>query len=144
MVPAIWWGLLAVSLFIAEVATASFFFLWIGAGAAVTALASFFVGPDWAQCLVFLLTSIFLVAVSRPWAARISPKTARLANVDSLVGQEGRIARPLRAPGQAYAVVEGESWRVEEASGKSLKAGDRVKVREVRSNQLIVELQNAG
>ncbi|HVM32523.1 MAG TPA: NfeD family protein [bacterium] len=138
MGPALWWGLLAVVMFTLEVATASFFFLWIGAGAVLTAVASFWLGPDWAQYACFALSSILLVAVSRRWAAKISGKSSRLANVDSLVGQEGRVTQVL-SPAKVYATVEGESWLVEALDGRPLALGDLVSVREVRSNRLMVE-----
>ena len=53
MVPALWWGLLAIVLFTLEVATASFFFLWIGAGAALTAVFCYWMGPEWIQYAFF-------------------------------------------------------------------------------------------
>ncbi|MGH7739613.1 MAG: NfeD family protein [bacterium] len=143
MSPALWWGLLAVIMFTLEVSTASFFFIWIGAGALLTAVASFFVQPEWLQYLLFILSSILLVAVSRRWASKLSGKSVRLANVDSLVGRTGAVTKLLTDPSNAYATVDGESWRVETSDLKPLRVGERILVKEVRSNLLIVEISQS-
>jgi membrane protein implicated in regulation of membrane protease activity len=142
MVPALWWGLLAIVLFTLEVATASFFFLWIGAGAALTAVFCCWMGPEWVQYAFFTLSSILLVALSRRWAGKIAGKSARLANVDSLVGQRGQVVKLMPALGRGYAKVEGESWLVETLEAKPLKVGDVVLVKEVHANRLAVEVVN--
>jgi membrane protein implicated in regulation of membrane protease activity len=143
MVPALWWGLLAVALFTLEIATTSFFFLWIGAGAVITAVASFFVPSDVIQYILFGVSSVFLVAISRRWATKLSGKSSRLANVDSLIGQTGKVTKLLsNPPTHGYAMVEGQSWRVEAQGNASLTVGDEIRVKEVRSNLLIVEIIN--
>jgi membrane protein implicated in regulation of membrane protease activity len=143
MIPALWWGLLAVALFTLEIATTSFFFLWIGAGAVITAVASFFVPSDAIQYLIFGVSSVFLVALSRRWASKLSGKSSRLANVDSLVGQTGKVTKLLsNPPTQGYAMVEGQSWRVEAKGDSSLAVGGEIRVKEVKSNLLIVEIIN--
>jgi membrane protein implicated in regulation of membrane protease activity len=141
--PVLWWGLLAVILFTLEISTASFFFVWLGAGAVVTAFASLFLYPAWIQYSIFGISSLLLVAVSRRWASKISGKSVRLANVDSLVGQTGIITKVMKEePFQAYAKVDGEAWRVETKDQKLLAVDSKIVVKEVRSNILIVEILN--
>ena len=140
MPPAFWWSLAAVALFALELATASFFFLWIGAGAALTAVVSFFVPVDWIQYSVFAVSSVLLVALSRPWARRFSAKPGRPANVDALVGREGTVTKVERSrPREGYVKVDGELWRAAALGSGPLKAHAKVEVVEVRSNQLVVK-----
>jgi membrane protein implicated in regulation of membrane protease activity len=140
MYPAIWWGITAVVFFSLEVATASFFFLWIGAGAVLTAVLSFFVPAVWIQYSVFAGSSILLVILSRKWAGRFSGPTRRLANVDSLLGRTAVVTKLLKDhPTQAYVNVDGEMWRAEMTDKAPMVLGQQVVVKHTRSNYLIVE-----
>ena len=142
MYPALWWGITAVIFFTLEVATASYFFLWIGAGAVLTAILSFFVPTQWIQFTFFSAASILLVLVSRRWAGRFSGPTKRLANVDSLVGRTAVVTRLLKDhPAQAYVNVDGEIWRAETADQSPMALGQKVHIKHIRANFLIVEAQ---
>jgi membrane protein implicated in regulation of membrane protease activity len=142
MYPALWWGITAVVFFTLELTTASFFFLWIGAGAVLTALLSFFVPEQWIQFTVFAVSSVLLVSVSRRWAHRFSGPTRRLANVDALVGKTAVVTRLLKDhPTQAYVNVDGgEIWRAEMEDQTPMALGQQVVVKKTRANFLIVEI----
>jgi membrane protein implicated in regulation of membrane protease activity len=142
MVPAVWWIITAVVFFILEMATASFFFLWIGAGAVLTALTSLFVDKDWIQYTVFAVSSILLVVLSRPWAKRFSGKNIRFSNVDALIGQTGSVTKVQRDfTWQGYIKVGGEMWKVESENKVPLTLEGNVVVLEARSNVLVVKVQ---
>jgi len=144
MYPALWWGITAVLFFTLEVATASYFFLWIGAGAVLTAILSIFVPIVWIQYSVFAGSSVLLVVASRKWAGRFSGPTKRLANVDSLVGRTAVVTRLLKDhPTQAYVNVDGEIWRAETANQTPMALGQKVLVKHTRANFLIVESSKA-
>jgi membrane protein implicated in regulation of membrane protease activity len=138
--PAVWWIVTAVVFFILEIATASFFFLWIGAGAVVTAILSLFVGTEWIQYTTFAVSSIVLVAVSRRWAHVLTGKTGRLSNVDALVGQTAVVTKVFQDNNwQGYVKVNGEMWRVETENKEPLEKNAQVTVVSARSNVLVVE-----
>jgi membrane protein implicated in regulation of membrane protease activity len=137
--PLIWWIIAAVAFFILEMATASFFFLWIGAGAVVTAVVSLFIDTAWIQYLIFAVSSIVLVAVSRPWAQRFS-KTRRPANVDALVGRTGIVTKVSSDTAwQGTVKVEGEYWKAESEKQEPLQKNGQVAVQAARSNVLVVK-----
>jgi membrane protein implicated in regulation of membrane protease activity len=126
--------------FILEISTASFFFLWIGAGAVITVVVSLFSVPAPAEYTVFVVSSLLLVIVSRRWAGAISGKSTQIANVDALVGQTGQITKVYPyAPWQGYAKVCGESWRVETEKEILIQMNDEIKVLSVKSNILVVK-----
>ncbi len=140
MYPVVWWAITAVVFFILELTTASFFFLWIGAGAALTAVISFFVENVNIQYAVFALSSILLVTLSRPWASRISGKTKRAANVDGLVGQPAVVTKVEKDnSAQGYVKVGGEFWKVETENQEKLKVHEKVTVVAARGNILVVK-----
>lgn len=141
MHPVVWWIAAAVVLFILELMTASFFFLWIGAGAVLTAVLSFFVDKAPVEYLTFALSSLVLVALSRRWAPRLSGQTQRVANVDALVGQTAVITKiDANPPYQGYAKVGGESWKVESENQVPLTLGGRASVIMLKGNVLVVRV----
>ena len=141
MHPVVWWVATAVVFFILELTTASFFFLWIGAGALLTALLSFFVDKAWIEYLSFALSSLLLVALSRRWAPRLSGKTQRAANVDALVGQTAIITKiDPHQSFQGYAKVGGEAWKVESENQEPLTKGAKASVTLVKGNILVVKI----
>jgi membrane protein implicated in regulation of membrane protease activity len=140
MHPLIWWAATAVVFFTLELSTASFFFLWIGAGAVITALTSLFVRTGWIQYVVFGASSLLLVALSRRLAPRLSGKPQRPSNVDSLVGLTALVLKV--EPNQSdrgTVKVEGETWMAESQDRSPLVPGGRVGVVSVRGNVLVVK-----
>ena len=141
MYPVVWWAITAVVFFILELTTASFFFLWIGAGAAITAILSFFVGTDWIQFTAFVVSSILLVTISRRWASRFSGATKQVANVDSLVGKPGVVTKIDKDEhSHGYVKVGGEFWKAESENQERLTMHEKVTVVAVRSNVLVVKV----
>lgn len=141
MYPVVWWIVLAVVFFILELTTASFFFLWIGAGALVTAILSYFLDTAWIQYSTFGASSVLLVLISRPWATRMSGTTKRAANVDSLVGQKVLVTKAEKHPSyQGYVKVGGEIWKAETENQEQMKINEEVTVISVRGNILVVKI----
>jgi membrane protein implicated in regulation of membrane protease activity len=139
--PAVWWAVTAVVFFTLELTTASFFFLWIGAGAVLTAILSIFVETAWIQYATFAVSSIILVSISRPWARRLSGTTQRSANVDALAGQTAIVTKVgENNPAQGYVKVGGEFWKAESENQEPLKMNEKVSVVAVRSNVLVVKV----
>lgn len=139
--PAFWWTITAVVFFILEISTASFFFLWIGAGAVVTAIVSLFIDTVWIQFTVFTVSSIALVVLSRRWAVFFTGKTNRPANVDMLVGQTAIVTKVFNdSPWQGYIKVSGEMWRAETENKDPLEKNGQVTVVAARSNVLVVKV----
>lgn len=141
MHPVVWWVATAVVFFILELTTASFFFLWIGAGALLTALLSLFVDKAWIEYLTFFLSSLILVTLSRRWAPRLSGKTQRVANVDALVGQTALVIKiEKHQPSLGYVKVGGEFWKAESENQEPLKIEGEVNVVAVKGNVLVVKV----
>ena len=141
MYPVVWWIVAAVIFFILELSTASFFFLWIGAGALATAVLSYFVDTAWVQYAAFAVSSIVLVTVSRPWASRLSGITQRAANVDALVGQKAVITKVEKhMPNKGYVKVGSEIWKAESENQEPLELNVEVTVASVHGNTLTVKI----
>ena len=141
MHPVVWWIATAVVFFTLELTTASFFFLWIGAGAVVTSLVSLVVNIAWVEYITFAVSSILLVALSRRWAPRFSGKVQRSSNIDALIGQTAIVTKvDDHNLFMGYAKVDGEIWKAESEDQKSLKVDEKVSVVAVRGNVLVVKI----
>ncbi|HJT23108.1 MAG TPA: NfeD family protein [bacterium] len=141
MHPVVWWIATAVVFFILELTTASFFFLWIGAGAFLTAILSLFVDKAPVEYLTFIISSLLLVGISRRWAPRLSGKTQRAANVDALIGQTAVVTKvDAVQPFLGYAKVGGEAWKIESENQEPLTMGGKTIVASVKGNILVVKV----
>ena len=141
MHPVVWWIATAVVFFILELMTASFFFLWIGAGAVVTALLSVIVETAWVEYATFAGSSILLVALSRRWAPRFSGKIQRPSNIDALIAKTAIVTKvDDHALYMGYVKVDGEIWKAESEDQTPLKVDGKVSVVEVKGNILVVKI----
>ena len=140
MQPSIWWVLAGVAFMVVEMAAATFFLIWFGVGAFLTAIFSLFVKTPWAQYTFFAVSSVLLVVVSRRWTQRLSGPSARAANMDALAGQEGLVIELLDgAKGCVVIKVAGETWRAETEDASPLKQGQNVTVKAAKGNILILK-----
>jgi membrane protein implicated in regulation of membrane protease activity len=141
MHPVVWWIATAVVFFTLELTTASFFFLWIGAGAVVTALVSLIVNTAWIEYATFAGASILLVVLSRRWAPRLSGKSQRSSNIDALIGQTAIVTK-VDVPNlfMGYVKVDGEIWKAESEDQKSFQVEQKVSVVAVKGNVLVVKI----
>jgi membrane protein implicated in regulation of membrane protease activity len=141
MQPMVWWIIIAVVFFILELATASFFYIWIGLGSLATVAVGYFFNPIWIQCAAFAAFSIFFVLISRPWRSKLSFASKRSANMDALVGCEGLVTKVDESQSfQGYIKVEGQYWKVETQDQQALKLNEKVSVVEAKGNILIVKI----
>jgi membrane protein implicated in regulation of membrane protease activity len=140
MHPSLWWALLGVALMVIEMAATTFFLIWFGVGAFLTALFSLFVPAIWAQYTFFAVASVLLVAATRRWAHRLTGPAVRPANMDALVGQEGHVIElEDSAKGKVVIKVAGETWRAETEDVSPLELGAVVTVKATRGNTLILK-----
>jgi membrane protein implicated in regulation of membrane protease activity len=140
MQPMVWWIITAVVFFILELATASFFYIWIGFGPLATVAVSCFFNPAWIQCAAFAVFSVFFILISRSWKSKFSVKNKRSANMDALVGCEGLVTKVEEPENfKGYIKVEGQFWKVETQDKKILELNQKVNVVEAKGNILIVK-----
>ncbi len=105
-----WWVLAGIMLAL-EMLSASFFFLWLGAAAAIVGLIMFFADWSWqVQVSIFAVLAILLLVASRLWFKPGGNASGRQLN-----------KRAARLEGRIYSLEEA----IENGSGK-IKVGDTV------------------
>jgi membrane protein implicated in regulation of membrane protease activity len=113
MSPVLIWLALAVVFVLLEIASPAFLFICFTAGALIAALSTVVTDSYLAQALVFAVFSVIAIPLSRPLANRMSrKKTARVANIDALVGKTAFVEETIDAAANTGIVRIGpEKWR---------------------------------
>ena len=140
-----YWIVFGVLLMLSEIALASFFVLWFGVAAIVVGVVLFFfpVLSLNAQILLWTILSILLAAA---WFKYLKPlstdRTKAGLSREAIVGEVGQVISVpienrrgrIRFPAP---VLGADEWEI--ISSEDLAEGDRVRVKDVSGNSLMVE-----
>jgi len=138
MSPALGWMIAGLVLLILEIFVGSFFLMWIGAGALLTALAALLFTQAWVQWLVFAIVSAILLVVSRPFVRSIHARVTVPSNVDSLIGQQAVVLQEINDQANTGRVrIRSDEWRAR--SDSVIEADSRVIVTGVEGTTLLVK-----
>lgn len=135
------WMILLVLFLITEFVTLGLTTIWLAGGA----LAAFFVsmagGSLGIQILVFLVVTIVLLLVTRPFAVKYINQNRVKTNADSLIGKTAVVTEKIdNLAGTGQAQVEGQMWTARAKEENSIiLVGTRVKILEISGVKLMVE-----
>lgn len=132
------WIVIAGVCFIGEMLTSGFFLLWFGVGASVAAVLNYLDFDPLTQFVVFILVSLVLLAVSRPFAQRITKEPPRKAVSDRLVGKQGVVMEDILPDKGGVVNIEGDIWRA--ISPVEIKKDTKIVVKKVESVKLLVDV----
>lgn len=132
------WIVIAGVCFIGEMLTSGFFLLWFGVGASVAAVLNYLDFDPLTQFIVFILVSLVLLAVSRPFAQRITKEPPRKAVSDRLVGKKGVVMEDILPDKGGVVNIEGDIWRA--ISPVEIKKDTKIVVKKVESVKLLVDV----
>ncbi len=137
----IFWLVAALIFIVIEIATIGLASIWFAAGALGALLVAVLHGNVIIQTLVFLLISVVLLCMTRPWARKYINSRTQKTNVDSLIGEKTILTETvnnLDATGKA--VVLGKEWTVRAKNQNDIiESGALVKVVEISGVKLLVE-----
>lgn len=138
MSPALAWLIAGLGLLIVEIFVGSFFLMWIGAGALLTALAALLFPQAWLQWLVFAVVSAVLLAVSRPFVRSIHGRVLVPSNVDSLIGEQAVVLQEIDQYANTGRVrIRSDEWRAR--SDSVIACDTRVIVTGIEGTTLLVK-----
>lgn len=137
---AYYWLILFVAALIVEIATMGLTSIWFAGGALaawITALLGFGTAV---QIAVFVIVSIILLVLTRPYAVKYFNKDRVKTNAESLIGQYAVVVEDidtLKAVGRVE--IQGLEWaaKTEEPDGK-IEKNNIVVIREIKGVTLIV------
>ena len=135
------WLILSGIFFIVEILTVGFLIFWLGVGALIAMVVSFFTSNVIIQTAVFVLSSTILLFATRPFVNKfLHNKKFAKTNVYSIIGQEGIVTEDINlieATGQVK--VGGETWSATCKGNGTISKGTNIVVLAVNGVKLLVE-----
>jgi membrane protein implicated in regulation of membrane protease activity len=132
------WLIIGVLLIIAEMATLTFYLLWLGVGALFAALAAWlFPDATGVQVLIGIVVAMGLTIYTRPLTRRVRQSKGFTDVIYQLVGQEGIVIEPIPIEGLGVVRVGNETWSA--AANEPLVIGTPIIVVQSRNTTLQVQ-----
>jgi len=137
---AVFWLVLSVILFVIEGTTVQLVCIWFAVGALFAMLASFVGAPVWLQLLIFLISSIGVLIVGRPFLMDKLVRRREPTNADRVIGQVGIVLEQVDNVEQTGRVsANGLDWTARSERGEIISEKSRVLVKYIDGVKLIVE-----
>ena len=115
--------------FICEIITVGFLVFWLGVGALIAMLVSFFTSNIIIQMSVFVISSGLLIFATRPLVNKISKKDVVPTNVYSLIGKKAVVTEDINwITGKGQIKFEGEIWSAKSKEQINIPAGSEVEI----------------
>ena len=135
----VFWLAATVVFVLVELMTVGLTSIWFAAGSFVAFIIALLGGNVVVQGIAFILVSVVLLALTKPWAGKyINSRTVK-TNVDELIGKKAVITEDVdndRAAGTA--VLDGREWTARSADGSVIEAGALAEIMEIQGVKLIV------
>lgn len=145
--PTLWvWVILLIAFIIAEIATMGLTTIWFAGGAAVALGISIAGGNVWIQIVLFIVVSLVLMALIRPYAKkRFNIKRTR-TNVDSVLDQTGIVVKRIdNLQAQGLVKIAGQEWTARSTDPDvRIEPGEEVIVDRVEGVKVIVRKKEEG
>lgn len=134
------WLLLAGLFFIGEMITVGFLIFWLGIGALLAMIVSFFTTNIIIQTAVFVISSIILILATKPFVKKFVDVKKTNTNVFSIIGKKALVTKeidPINAKGQIK--VNSEIWSAESENGEKIEEGSEVEIIRINGVKAIVK-----
>lgn len=115
--------------FICEIITVGFLVFWLGVGALIAMLVSFFTSNIIVQMSVFVISSGLLIFATRPLVNKINRKDVVPTNVYSLIGKKAIVIEDIDwVTGKGQIKFEGEIWSAKSKEQVNIPTGSEVEI----------------
>lgn len=136
------WLILAGIFFVAEILTVGFLVFWLGIGALIAMLVSFFTDSLVIQMTVFVISSTILIIATKPLVKKLTQKDKTVVtNAFSIIGKKGIVTKeinPALAVGQIK--VQGQDWSAKCEDEQVIPKGSEVEVMKIDGVKAVVKL----
>lgn len=133
------WAIAFAFFVVAEVATTgALVSIWLGIGALFAMFCAIGGTPFWVQLLVFVVSSVIMLIVTRPFVKKFQGKVEQ-TNYELNVGKTAIVTEDIdneKCVGRVN--LDGTHWAAVSADNNFIPAGSSVTVREVNGAKLIV------
>ena len=126
--------------FICEIITVGFLVFWLGVGALIAMLVSFFTSNIIVQMSVFVISSGLLILLTRSLVNKISKKDVVPTNVYSLIGKKAVVTEDIDwVTGKGQIKFEGEIWSAKSKEQINIPAGSEVEIVSIEGGKAFVK-----
>lgn len=134
------WLIIAILFFILEMMGPGFLLFWVGVGALIAMVVSFFVDNLAIQIGVFTISSIALLFCTRPFANKFAKTDNTVTNAKSVIGKKGIVTKQINSlKGTGQIKVGGESWTAKSSNEDIIEEGAQVTILDINGVKAIVE-----
>lgn len=135
------WMILLVLFLAAEFITLGLTTIWMAGGALAAFLVAMAGASLSAQIMVFLVVTVVLLIVTRPFAVKYINQNREKTNADSLIGKTAVVTQKIdNLAGTGQAQVAGQMWTARsKEEDEIIPEGTRVKILQISGVKLIVE-----
>lgn len=136
---AIYWIGATIVFLIIEIITLGLTSIWFAGGAFVAAIAALVGASLTVQFVLFIVVTVVLFTLTRPWAKKYLNSRVQKTNVDALIGEKGLVRETIDnrlETGKVY--VNGLDWTARSQDGIPIPKDMEVKICDIRGVKLIV------
>ena len=138
------WLILAGFFLIIEIITTGFLIFWFAVGALFAMLSSFIISNIIAQTTIFLIASVILLFVTRPFVSKITQKDETVkTNVYSIEGKVAKVIQdvdPIEGLGQIK--FNGEVWSAKSYNNTFIAKDTEVVIEKIDGVKAIIKPLN--
>lgn len=138
------WLIIAGIFFIGEIITVGFLIFWLGIGALLAMITSFFIPNIIVQTAVFVISSTILIFATKPFVKKFVDVKATNTNAFSIIGKKALVIKDIdsiHSTGQIK--INGEVWSAESVDNEVISEGSEVEITEIRGVKAIVRVQKS-
>ena len=135
------WLICAGVFFIAEMITVGFLIFWLGIGALLAMIVSFFTSNVIIQTTVFVISSIILIFSTKPLVNKFLDNNFNTpTNVYSIIGKNGIVIEDINVTsGTGQVKIKGEVWSALCDENITIPKGTEITVLEIQGVKVYVE-----
>ena len=126
------WLIAAGIFFVGEIFTAGFLIFWLGFGALLAMVVSFFTSNIIIQMAVFVISSGIFILATKPLINKITKKDVVPTNVYSIIGKPAIVIEDINwETGTGQIKVEGEVWSAKTNDSVIIPKGSEVEIESI-------------
>ena len=134
---ALFWFVFFLGLLLIEISTVNLVSIWFAIGALISCIVALFVDNLYIQIFAFILISIVMLLITKPFVKKIRKRNIQHTNLDRIVGSVGFVTLDIAPHEKGEIKVDGKRWTA--VSDKKLLVGTKVKVLMIDGVKAVVE-----
>lgn len=132
------WVIAAVVFSILEAITLGLTSLWFAMAAVVSLIAALLGAPFFVQVILFAVSSVLFLMVTKPLAKDLLKIGGERTNADSLIGERGLVTTEIMPFSMGQVKVKGQIWSALADDGEPIGVSETVIVKSIEGVKLIV------